>query len=66
MSLKHSNGSDDDVPKAAKVIDSNPEPVKEQDYEPPDGGWMAWFVVFGAFCVSIMSLWMSGVMKPIY
>lgn len=54
--MKPSNESDDDVQKVAKVIDSSPEPVKEQDYEPPDGGWMAWFVVFGAFCVSIVNL----------
>ena len=23
---------------------------------PPDGGWKAWLVVFGAFCVSVMAV----------
>lgn len=32
------------------------EPSKNIDWkEPPDGGWKAWLVVFGAFCVSTLS-----------
>lgn len=31
------------------------EPTKNVEWkEPPDGGWKAWLVVFGSFCVSFM------------